>query len=123
MVKKEKNKRGWKAWPYWLKGGVIGLIIPILSYFLFTLLYIIMILFVSIGFQSSLINSIFVFIGSLLSYGGNPMAIYLLFNTPGSNLEGGLLYAVLLPLSCLFYGLIGAIIGWIYGKIKSRGKK
>lgn len=76
---------GWKDWPYWLKGGIIG---------------------GGIGFVLSLLSSFSIIIRGLV-FGGWPDIELIWFD-------------LLLILSTF---IVGAVIGWIYGKIKSKTKK
>lgn len=92
---------GWNDWPYWLKGGVVGEIFLIL-YAISDILY------------------------RILEYGGNcpeHCLAYLDVMCPTSftlfhcfriliiNPKGNLIFMV-------FFFIIGAIIGYIYGRIK-----
>ena len=98
---------GWKNWPAWLKGGIICL-------FLYGAITLILLPF---GYPSGCQWLCFpywiipTFIGSgLISY---PFSML-----TGSDLwdEFGLIGAI------VFYFIIGAIIGWIVGKVKNRNK-
>mgnify|MGYP001560911697 FL=1 len=92
---------GWKDWSYWLKGGIIGLVIAIL--------FIILSLFI----PTKCIG---------LTEDGQAC-------TPPKGIESitfnlnSLLYALdKILLLILLLIVIGSIIGFIYGKIKSRKK-
>jgi hypothetical protein len=93
----------WKNQPYWLKGGIIGLIILIL-------LYIISILLIYINLTEY----------SPLSF----LAQILLFPLVLCNGEEcrALIFAV--PFIIFFeFIVIGALIGWLYGRIKLKREK
>jgi len=99
---------GWKKWPYWLKGGIISVGIAILS----------TLVLIPFGTPESgwfSYYSIPMFIGAMplvvllaLISGMNDYAISNAF--PGAFL----LYAA------ITYFLVGALVGLIYGKIKSK---
>ncbi|MBS3114557.1 hypothetical protein J4448_05640 [Candidatus Woesearchaeota archaeon] len=100
---------GWKDWPYWLKGGVIAVGIIIL----------VIVFLVPFG-ESDLLG-----VGSVHSSGGGPywmlpflpgFILVLIFNPSTKPLGYFLFYGT--PL--ILYFLIGAVIGWIVGKIKSK---
>ena len=95
----------WKNWPYWLKGGVIGGIIPLGG-----------ILIGYLGHESiisGLLYLLFAFpVAIILGCGlENPNTICSLKATP-----------FIIILSTIIYFLLGAIIGWIVGKIKNKKK-
>ena len=92
---------GWKNWPSWLKGGII---------FFFVHLIISIILF------------IFFFKGEFNFAGLFALSIDLpLFLFGCSSSDGLTFQRFCYPIAgSLFYFLIGAIIGWIYGKLKSK---
>lgn len=106
---------GWKSWPYWVKGGIIV-----------TFLWIIAFLIINIGIKAfgavliiwgagAIILQIFDKNCSLLAGFGGETSKCLLGQT------GGISYTIFLILSNLIiYFIIGAIIGWIIGKIKSK---
>ncbi len=94
---------GWKDLDSWLKGGIIGIIVYILA----TLVFWIIGLIIGAGafFAIPSLPSLFV------------------FNFEASAGQSSNLFWVII-ISILVYFLIGALIGWIVGKIKSRmGKK
>ena len=107
----------WKNWPYWIKGAINGLIVMI-----FFLLPFLSCLFSSTGFDRlGCFNSPIVYV----SYSENiaeKMLISLGLNAPqGSTL----LNSVTIPLGfVLLFSpvIIGAILGWIFGKIKNKQK-
>ena len=82
---------GWKDWPSWVKGGVIGIFL-ILLYLL-----------------------IFIISSDLLQLGERAFAFALpLFLVSGTNDFLGLIFTL------IAYFVLGAIIGWIVGKIRNR---
>jgi len=86
---------GWKDWPYWLKGGIIGTVLATL------IILIVGFIALSICYENCppfIKNSLFIFI--LPSY---------------------FLPGVIADVAIIIWNfLIGALIGFIYGKIKSR---
>jgi len=92
----------WKDWSYWLKGGIYAL-------FIYGILTVILIPFGIIGGGCSgflCINIPYYFLPALLVtffYGG-------FINSP----------ATAFVIASFEYFIIGALIGWIYGKIKSK---
>lgn len=97
---------GWKDWPYWLKGGVIGILIFI-SGFVITLI----------------LGTPLLFIYPLLSLLGisgilsGPIPITNI--GPNENSLGNNFIPIMALFSILLYLMIGALIGYIYGKIKN----
>ncbi|MBS3079948.1 hypothetical protein J4221_00590 [Candidatus Pacearchaeota archaeon] len=112
---------GWKKLPYWLMGGVIGLIVSICIFLLF------------FTFISPVYDYIF---NNYFNYAADferilsliTLSFYLGFLID----EGSMIsiipiishyvvlwYVILVTFS---YFVIGSIIGWIYGKIKQRKK-
>lgn len=77
----------WKNWSYWLKGGIIGIILIIVL--------ILVMVFTPLDLKPSLI---------------------------ATNSDAYQTIAVV-PLLLIEWFVYGALIGWIYGKIKQRGKK
>jgi hypothetical protein len=99
---------GWKEWPSWVKGGVISI------YVTFSLII--------IGFLVSIIYPeilkilviFFIWIHYIIPLEANNMGT-------GFIIMGIILISSPI-LSLLFFFLIGALIGWIYGKIKNKNK-
>lgn len=92
---------GWKNWPNWVRGGVIGILFAILSMFLFIPLTedffpSIAIIFLRIDFISLIICK------GICEGEMGMIQVY-----------------TILP----SYFLIGALIGWFIGKIKSKNNK
>lgn len=84
---------GWKNWPYWLIGGIIGLIVVIINFL----------------YQSNPLSRVFI---------GFPIRFIRL--NPDSVL-GIVLFLVVPPIFWFIIGAItGAIIGLIVGKIKKK---
>jgi hypothetical protein len=84
----------WKDWPYWVRGGVIG----VLVYFILALLVV-------------------TYIFSVATSSDDGLALIVIF-LPGLWLTQKSIFALLINLLSFF--IIGAIIGWIIGKIKER---
>ncbi len=114
---------GWKTWPYWLKGGIIAvliyLLISIISLIEFqinygksdmgTLGYWIIMLFGIFLFM--FYEKLFLFIN------------YLFYQEPYPNKTELLPLIVFILLNAIIYFLIGSIIGFLINKIKSKKKK
>lgn len=115
---------GWKDWSSWLKGGVVGIIVFVISILVSLILSYLHSFFYNNGINSvSLIIELFqIFLGIVVIY---PVLLiseitnlnqYLIGSgepLPGLSIIGGLT-------GLLIYFIIGAIIGWIVGKIRSR---
>jgi|WetSurMetagenome_2_1015567.scaffolds.fasta_scaffold993534_1 hypothetical protein len=106
------NFMGWKNWPYWLKGGIIGLIL------MFALPLILIIS--SFGFNcNSCWNAL---LG--LSYLATPILLPILFiisrfdGCTGEACIGRIIFVIPALMGESF--IIGAIIGLIAGKIKNK---
>ncbi|PIN93038.1 hypothetical protein COU54_04780 [Candidatus Pacearchaeota archaeon CG10_big_fil_rev_8_21_14_0_10_31_24] len=86
---------GWKDWSYWLKGGIIGIV--------FTIFYCLLRLFVVENGFLTYLDIVYAPIIILL------IKIY------------GFKEAIIDYPVVVVYGLVvGALIGWIYGKIKNK---
>ena len=94
---------GWKDWPVWLKGGVIGVIIELIIFiFVYTFNY-----FVYNHLFNYFSKETSILIGNLIIF---PLYIML-----------GLQPNWISYIVCfMIYFLIGAIIGFIVGKIRNR---
>ena len=110
-VKEVKKKSGWKEWPYWLKGGVIITIIGLILFFV-GILFIYLDLFFNPCHgdvcASGFLTSIGILFFSVFAW---PMML--------AQNQDILIWTLIISILQLF--IIGAIIGFIYGKIKSRG--
>lgn len=93
----------WKDWSYWVKGGII-----------FTLLSLIGFLLRGYLLKDILTNSAFDTIFVIIY-----LPIYLLKNNVLYYYEPGL-FSSFLVLSLIYTFFVGALIGWLYGKIKNR---
>jgi len=119
---------GLKEWfrlkPYWLKGGIIGVIIA-------TLLLIINYFLVGVLIDNSILSAIFI--------PGSFIVVYLIFSdvlkdisimgcdfsfsfARASNYCDSLGFIITSIIIFIVNFIIGAIIGWIYGKIKNKNK-
>lgn len=94
---------GWKDWSYWLKGGIIGLIIS-------TIVIVIALL--------QLINYAIIKWPLLILINLFANQYVAISQCSGDSCIGFLFFVPLLVFIEFF--VIGAIIGWIYGKIKQR---
>lgn len=85
---------GWKDWPYWLKGGIIGVILLlILSLF-------------AVATPKSDMGNVFSWAIILIAF---PFML--------TYEDSQMLNFILFP---IYFFILGAIIGWIVGKIKSK---
>ena len=97
---------GWKDWPYWLRGGIIVVLIPVI-------IFLIVLIFEKIsssrdptyyqGTHGTLAGYLLIALG---------LPINIIAPTLG---EGTFIF-----LTAIMYFVIGAIIGLIVGKIKSK---
>ncbi len=107
---------GWKDWPYWVKGGIIAIIVHIIL--LPLLLLSIWTSYSTPPTDAGAIGAAILFgasIGPFISpfiFGILPMPI------PFSSVVGYYLIGFIFPI--IIYFILGAIIGLVYGKIKSR---
>jgi len=111
----------WKDWPYWLKGGVIGIVVGVMI----SILNIIPAMFFKIPVL------VIFFWGILLMIF---MLIFCGIALPATNFGGGILGTCETRLPLYFSAVlsaviivgfwfgIGAVIGWITGKIKEKRK-
>ncbi|MEK6932310.1 MAG: hypothetical protein AABW56_00765 [Nanoarchaeota archaeon] len=97
---------GWKDWPSWLKGGVILALIDFVI----------------------LLIPIIKYLGDP-NYYGESLAFFLIFTNPLSFMLSDLFEINLMKFlgllgyalfGIIFYFIIGALIGWIVGKIRNR---
>ncbi len=108
---------GWKDWwktkPYWLKGGIIFPLIILILWGIIAILEIANIIPRGEGGTTIWMPLMF------------SMPIVVLYGIFGGNLDTRItapLFIFFTLLTILEIFLIGAFIGWIYGKIKSRSK-
>ncbi len=87
----------WKDWSYWFRGGLSLGFIGILLFFIW---------------QVSYINHKYI-ISDLISSLSFPIGYLVYYFSDFSLL-------IIIPLYFIYYFIIGALIGWIYGKIKNR---
>ncbi len=107
---------GWKNWPYWLKGGLIFTMLVLLVTFIIGLIAVIS--YSNIPFSGKDIFLIyFIIIYLFPSYS----LLNVLKSSPGSFLEGNIITAIIT--SSVIWFLIGALIGFVIGKIKSSRKR
>ena len=101
---------GWKDWPAWLKGGLIGLsfmfvVIPI--FFMVAKLFIDNLIGIWVVFSLSVLPATF------LTFYYIPDSVLLRVGVP-------MVRILSFIFSAIFWFVICAIIGWIFGKIKNR---
>lgn len=105
---------GWKDWPYWLKGGIIGLIV-----FLVISLFFILYEFIGIGVFIDFFFILSIFFSIITSL---PFYIYdFILQILSINIYWNS-FSLFIS-GVINYFFTGAIIGWIYGKIKERKNK
>lgn len=99
---------GWKDWSYWLKGGIVSLLIVLI---LFIVAGVINIISPGGEWGGWSIVLGFLYFASL--------PLYWIF---GIQRPEGIIYWIInfIVLPIIFYFIIGAIIGFIIGKIKNR---
>jgi len=113
---------GFKNLSPWLKGGIIGLIfglLPVVN-FLFSLLFVYRIIGL-IPLLGVMLNNAIIFVLKLpATISASVLRLFVDTEALGGTMGFGALFMVLIFLSPILYFLVGALIGWIIGKIKSR---
>jgi len=105
---------GWKSWPSWLKGGIIGLIFALIVSGAVIILDSLFRNWLNSGGIIPLLLLVFNIIGVIIIFS---MGI----GAAGSNFNLNFLgYSIVLFSSLISYFVIGALIGWIIGKIKKK---
>lgn len=102
---------GWKDWSYWFKGGFIFGLIS----FIGSLLW--------LGYYIPAFSKLFFnFWLAVVLSPGQFLALFGLMGPQGDISIFKLLgtWAIGFVISLIIYFIIGAVIGWIYGKIKNR---
>ena len=104
---------GWKDWSSWLKGGIIVTIL----YAIYSIISVLIsILFPKLISGSSLIENLIFF--------PQVLGMYLVIFKSGFNFIESKLsftqYFEIFIIGIIFYFLIGAVIGWIFGKMKKK---
>ncbi len=97
---------GWKTWPYWLKGGII----PSLVYLLIACIFFILGEMELLNKATELILTRLFMIMSIPTI----TSFYAIFPDYSAS------FFNITTITATGYFIIGAIIGWIYGKIKNR---
>jgi len=95
----------WRDWPAWLKGGVIGAVLSLIT-------SIIYVLFVNLGFGVPLFILFEI-----------PIRIVSFIFNWGQVIQGWRVYLGIFIFNPVFYFIIGALIGFIINKINKRSKK
>lgn len=102
---------GWKNWSYWLKGGIVAVIISIILLIIPFLLF----LFITVD---GYIGTIFFYI-YFISLRISIFPAFLMRFVQGASDSSAINVTMLIVIiSLITWFVIGAIIGWIYGKIK-----
>jgi len=112
---------GWKQWPSWLKGGLIGLVLAVVMLAL---------LFISLVFGFFNLSELFGFFLNLSFQLSENFAKFLgvnLCNVDGEICHGGnfsFLFELVFPWLIYFiiYFIIGTPIGWTIGKMRNRNQ-
>ncbi|HRZ85223.1 MAG TPA: hypothetical protein P5277_00405 [Candidatus Paceibacterota bacterium] len=105
---------GWKNWPYWLKGGIIGGIAWLLLIILFFLNQ--SIIHLNGGHDPNTITSV---ISNIILYVSFPIMLYMKYLDTAKVILSILIIS-LGTLVC--FVLWGMLIGWIISKFKKNGK-
>ena len=110
---------GWKNWSYWIRGGIIGDLIGIILIILYSTLgrinqitYLIFIL--AIGITSIPLKPL-ISIFNIKLFGAIESSFAI--GLPGNIRIEGIIILI------TYYFFIGAFIGWLVGKIKSKNNK
>jgi len=100
---------GWKNWPYWLKGGLIGVGIGI----------ILAVIGIIAVIERPLAGEFLYFVQLIGIFG---LGSFLQTDCVGEACFGNVFIAlILMPIGYLIKGLlVGAITGWVVGKIKAK---
>ena len=101
----------WKDWPYWLKGGILAILLILALSFLFG----IFIMFKGDIYIFRSLFYIFVVPGMIL-IAARKFSMYG-YEIPDINFFD---VFIMTTFSIGLYFIIGALIGWIYSKIKSK---
>ena len=94
----------WKNWPYWLKGGIIATLFPIIVFALNFLF----------DYIAGTSGETFLYFFLLISTPTIP--IFNLFFKP--SIPYNITYIIFFTSTLAMYFIIGSVIGWIYVKIK-----
>ena len=100
---------GWKEWPQWVRKGIKCALLP----FVVILSLLIVRLFNPCGPNSSMCGTESYFVATIFSFG-------LLFKIFELNVPTFLVWPLVILLPIIIWFTIGAVIGWIIGKIKSK---
>ena len=112
----------WKDWPYWLRGGLIGLIIPV-AILIIGIIVIIELLKDGGGFAFN-VPAIFVILVLIFILSSPVILVSTIFKIhilSDTNFYSSIILSVIISLPIYF--IIGAIIGFIYGKFKRNKPK
>ena len=91
-----------KTWPYWLKGGVIAVLFPIIVFILNFLI------------ESFIGTSGETFLFFFIVVSGPAVLVFDLFLTP--NIPYNVTYTIFFSSVLAMYFVFGAVIGWIVGR-------
>jgi len=105
---------GWKDLPYWLKGGIIGLVFALTLSLVFLSIHEFRLFGGVDGLFNFIIWIILVLVPGLL--------INIFFNFSLGEKALSTTFQIFV-FSSIFYFILGSIIGWIVGKIKGGNKK
>ncbi len=100
----------WKNWPYWLKGGIIGVGVVLISSFIIGGI-------TGIAPDNIIINLFYIFL-----IPGIIILAVMRFKTYGYEMPDMTFfeYVLMAVISIIPYFIIGAIIGWVYGRFKKK---
>ena len=94
---------GWKDWSYWLKGGIIGILISLV--------------FLASSYFTGQIKIVSYINQCLIPPCSSDLHFYLFSNSNFLFVREFLISMIVILICCF---IIGSFIGWIVGKIKSR---
>jgi hypothetical protein len=108
----------WKDWPSWLKGGIVLDLIVIIIFLLYRFIWVPL-------FTDNLLILLLFAPGFLIIYKFIPPGCLDIMPgslTPVCTVEWNVLITILVITNIIAYFIIGAIIGFIYGKIKFKNQ-
>lgn len=93
-------RTNWKHWPYWVRGGILTLVVASMV--------------VAFSHDLSLAKQLLLLPVMMLTR-GIYLFVYLFLSTLDFNID-----TLAYPIFIILYGGIGALLGYLYGKFKNR---